>query len=310
MPRIRLERIPIRTFGLGVLGFDHLQLVYQPDPADSGRNQETWFVIEGLREPAGADIRLAVEGWEGGTTLAEANGGAYGDELAARIGTPETRGSRAVPLEPGSEINAWGTIVAHAADIEAQHLPYIAFSLPGSAIPTINSASLIASLLYYAGVDIASLMPFGVRLAPGTQTLIGSAMDDELRIGAGFTTLIGGIGNDTLWGSNAAGQIDKLYGGAGDDRFHWSKGTNIIHGGQPGLGYAADGTDTVDYSGVGEITIEANGQPVEHERADFVATFDGGRDYLFSIERILWDPAHDHIILGKGVVLAEDTVIP
>ncbi len=181
MPKIRIERYPVQTFKLGVLGFDHLQLVYQPDATPVGEAQDSWLLIEGLREWTADGVRLSVEGWEGRTTLAEANGGVFGYELTERIETPLSRGSRVVPVD-GDAPNAWATMASFAGDIEAQGFPYIAFALPGSPIPTINSSSLISSLLYYIGVDIASVMPYGARLSPGTTTLIGSSGDDHLAI--------------------------------------------------------------------------------------------------------------------------------
>jgi hypothetical protein len=50
MPRIRIEWIPVQLFALGLLGFDHLQLVYQPDDVLARSRQDDWFVMEGVRE--------------------------------------------------------------------------------------------------------------------------------------------------------------------------------------------------------------------------------------------------------------------
>jgi hypothetical protein len=307
MPRIRIERYPVQTFKLGALGFDHLQLVYQPDDAPSTDVQDNWLLIEGLREWTAQGIRLSVEGWEGRTTLATANGGVFGDELAAKIETPAARGSRAVPVD-GDAHSAWATMASFAGDIEAQGFPYIAVALPGSPIPTINSSSLVASLLYYIGVDIASVMPFGARLSPGTTTLIGSSGDDQLAIVRNFTTIVGGEGRDVLHGGEDAGAIDKLYGGKDDDRFVWSKGFNIMHGGQPELAYEKDGIDLVSYAGAGTIRIDANPDALPHYRPDFIVTTPEGLDHLYSIERIAWDASSDHIVLGKGVGLVERPV--
>jgi hypothetical protein len=304
MPKIRIERYPVQTFGLGVLGFDHLQLVYQPDDTPRGEVQDTWLLIEGLRERTPDGVRLSVEGWEGRTTLAEANGGVFGGELTAKIGTPSWRGSREIPAG-GDESSAWATMASFAGDMEAQGFPYIAYAPPGSPIPTINSSSLAASLLYYIGVDIASAMPFGARLSPGTTTLIGSSGDDHLSIAHGFTTIVGGEGRDILQGGDDAGAIDKLYGGKDNDRFVWSKGFNIVHGGQPELAYEKDGVDLLSYVGAGTIRIEANPHPVPHYRPDFIVTTAGGVDHLYSIEQIAWDASSDHVVLGKGVGIIE-----
>lgn len=304
MPKIRIERYPVQTFRLGALGFDHLQLVLQPDDSPRGEVQDNWLLIEGLREWTPTGLRLSVEGWDGRTTLADANGGVQGDQLEARIDTPAERGSRIVPVA-GDEFSAWATMASFAADIEAQGFPYIAFALPASPLPTINSSSLVASLLYYVGVDIEAVMPFHARISPGTTTLIGSSGNDHLAITHGFTTLVGGEGRDDLRGGDQDGSIDKLYGGKDNDRFEWSAGFNVIHGGQPGLSYEDDGVDLVSYAGAGTITIEAGPRAVAHLRPDFIVTTTHGLDHLYSIEQIAWDSSRDHVVLGEGVHLVE-----
>lgn len=301
MASVSVERLPVQRIGLGLLGFDHLQIVFRPAYADVTQ-QEDWFVIEGLRVPDGDGVRLAVEGWAGGTTLSEANGGLVGEALARKIGTSASRGAQEI-AEGGEATALWGRLTAHAADIEAQRFPYIALALPSSPLPTLNSSSLVASLLHHAGVDVAAALPSGLRFSPGTGTLLGTSGDDTLRVAYGFTTLVGGDGHDLLIGSDGAGGVDKLYGGPGNDTFRWSRGVNILHGGQPGLPYADDGIDTVDYSGAGTIRIEARPQGPEHLAPDFVVHHAGGRDYLFSIEEITWDGAGDRVTLGAGVGL-------
>jgi Ca2+-binding RTX toxin-like protein len=304
MPSIRTERVPVRTFNLGLFGFDHLQLVFQHDDTPLGAIQDGWFVMEGLREAGPDGAALAVEGAQGDTTLSMANGGAEGAVLVERIGTPELRGSRQVPAIGGEGL-AWATMAAFAGDIDSQAFPYIALSLPGSPVPTINSSSLASSLLYYIGVDISSYMPFGTRLAPGTTTLLGSSGNDDLTVTASFTTILGGEGSDTLRGSDD-GRVDRLYGGKEDDSLEWSDGFNILHGGQPGLAYDEDGIDTVGYVGAGVVRIDANPYAVPHYRPDFIATRATGTDHLYSIERLEWDETTDHIVLGNGVTLTEE----
>ena len=302
MPSVSVERVPVQPFALGLLGFDHLQLVFRTG-VDVTEPQDDWFVIEGLREQDGLGVRLAVEGWHGGTTLSEANGGLDGDDLARKIGTSASRGAH--EIANGSDaVSLWATLAAYAADIEGQRFPYIAVALPGSPLPAINSSSLVASLLHHAGKSLLDVLPSGLRFSPGTTTLLGTSGDDTLRAEHGFTTLAGGVGDDLLIGSDDARVISKLYGGAGNDTFRWSKGVNIIHGGQPGLAYADDGIDTVDYSGAGEIRIEALRPGTPHRQPDFVVTHAGGRDYLFSIEEVLWDAASDRVTTGSGAGLA------
>jgi Ca2+-binding RTX toxin-like protein len=307
VPRIRIEWVPVQTFGLGLLGFDHLHLVYEPGGTDGPDGQDSWFVMEGVREAAGTGAVLGIEGANGRTTLSVANLAAR-DALVAKIGTPDFRGSRPLPFD-GDEFRAWETMASYARDIEAQHFPYIAFGLPGSPVPTINSSSAVASLIYYSGLDPSTCLPFGVHLSPGIDTRLGTSGDDAMRIEYGFTTLLGGYGRDEFIGGSDPHAIEKLYGGSGNDLFHWSAGFNIIHGGQPQLDYAVDGTDSVDYSGAGQVTISFNRHWVPHKTPNYTAVFADGRDHLYSIERILWNATTDQIVLGEGVGLVEDDVI-
>ena len=88
--------------------------------------------------------------------------------------------------------------------------------------------------------------------------------------------------------------------------FRWSPGFNIVHGGQPQLDYAGDGTDVIDYSGAGEVTITFNPYWLAHRTPNFVAVSEHGIDHLFSIERIQWNAKTDRILLGGGIDLLED----
>lgn len=302
MPAVSVERLPVQFLGLGRLGFDHLQIVFRNGLPPLDR-QDDWFVIEGVREWDGTEARLAVEGWQGGTTLSDANGGVVGTDLERKIGTSLSRGAH--DIAGGSEaVSLWAALASIAADVETQAFPYIPVSLPHSPLPTINSSSLVASLLHHAGLRVADALPSGLRLSPGLSTLLGTSGDDTLEATDGFTTLVGGAGADVLVGSANAAAIDKLYGGPGNDTLHWSPGINVLHGGQPGLAYVDDGYDTADYSGAGDIRIEALRPGVPHLQPDFVVTHDGGRDYLFSIEEILWDASRDRVTVGDGVGLA------
>lgn len=302
VPRVRIEWMPVQTFGLGRLGFDHLQLVFEP--GEGASRQDDWFVMEGVRETTSVGTFLGIEGADGRTTLAIANLAARSD-LTDKIGTPELRGSRPLPYH-GDEFRAWETMSSYARDIEIEDYPYIAYGLPGSPTPTINSSSAVASLIHYSGLDPTESLPYGMRLSPGTSTLLGTSADDHMRTEHGFTALLGGRGDDVLVGGDRERQIEKLYGGEGNDIFRWSPGFNIAHGGQPQLDYAADGTDVVDYSGAGEVSISFNRHWVPHKSPNFFAVYDCGADHLFSIERIQWNAKSDHIKLGKDINLLED----
>lgn len=301
MARIRIEYVPVQRFGLGLFGLDHLHLAYQDetDPIDS---QDYWYVLEGVQEGPIFDGTLGALGENGRTSLSVANDAARA-ELIAKIGTPEDRGSRIIASGP-DVIAQWDHMAAYAADIEQQQLPYIAYAGPLSVRPTINSTSFVASLLWSVGISLDSVMPFGVRNSPGGSTLLGTSGGDDFSTSDTFDTIVSGDGNDSLRGTGAA--YEKLYGGAGDDTFYWSGGHNIVHGGQPNLAYVEDGDDTIDYSGVGTVTITAIAHSIEHKTPDFTAVFSGGYDQLFSIEKVNWDRANDTVIAGDGVDLIED----
>ena len=307
MPRIRIEWVPVQRFGLGLLGFDHLHLVFQNDDATSPVDQDDWYVMEGVREETADHAHLGIEGASGRMTLAVANLAAR-DALISKIGTPEHRGSRILPYN-GDEFRAWELMASYARDIESEDFPYIAYGLPGSPTPTLNSSSAIASLIYYSGLDPSQRLPFGMHMSPGMTTLLGTSGDDAMRTEHGFTSLLGGAGNDAFAGGISPDQIEKFYGGDGDDLFYWSGGFNIVHGGQPFLAYADDGTDVMDYSGAGTVTISFNRHWVPHKTPNYVAVLENGVDHLFSIERIQWNETTDHIVLGDGVDLVEDDVI-
>ena len=303
MAKIRIEFVPVKVAHLGWFGLDHLQLVYQPNDFDPRLNQDDWFVIEGLRDNTGETLVLGVEGFDGKTTLVDANSGNSRAKLVEDIGTPLTRGSRIIDVADPE--NAWRTLAEYAEDIASQELPYIALGAPGWVMSTLNSSSVIASLLYYIDVDIANNWPTGVRFSPGWTTLIGTSNDDELAIVNGFTALVGGNGSDTLEGGDGTG-IEKFFGGRDDDTIKWSPGRDTYHGGQARLAYAEDGTDTVDFSGVGRVIITGNSEYVEHKTPNYFATHSKGVDKLFSIERLEWDSASDVIVLDNGARLTRE----
>lgn len=303
MPTLRIERVPIQVFNLGLFGFDHLQLVYEQDR--SSANQAAWYVLEGLRDSAAGGPFLGVEGTDGQTTISAANGGARDLDLIRLIGTPETRGSVIIPVL-GGVTAAWETMASFGGSIDEQKLPYIGFGFEGSVTPTINSSSVVASLLFYAGIDIANYLPIGVGFSPGTRTLVGTNNDDELQIVNGFNALVGGGGNDRLEGGTDASLIERFLGGEGNDKIAWSSGFNLIHGGQPRLEYELDGDDTVDYTGVGLVTIDVNNYAIPHLSPEYIATHSDGVDNLFSIEGIDFNPDSDTIVLGEGVELILD----
>ena len=305
MATIRVEAVPVQSYSLGLFRFDHLQLVLQ-DETDLIDSQDYWPVIEGNQDGPLTQATLGASGQDGHTSLSVING-ASRDALVNKIGTPEQRGSRII-VSGANAFSVWDSITKYAGEIDREKFPYIAYSLPFSAGPTINSTSLIASVLWSVGIDLNNLMPFNLRLSPGPETILGTSGADDITIGNNFTTLATGESNDTLRGSSNQIYVEKFYGGAGNDTIKWSYGNNIIHGGQPRLNYAEDGRDTIDYSGVGTVHIEANSHPIDHKVADYVSTFDGGSDQWFSIEQVLWDAASDILTAGPNVELLEKPI--
>lgn len=303
---IRVEFVPIQTFNLGLFGFDHLQLVFADD-ATNRFAQDNWLVIEAVQSGSFYGGTLGFIGEDGGLRLSSANGYS-GEALIDEIGTPEDRGSRVIydGLDAGT---VWSNIAAFAEDIELQQYPYYVGAWPSSPTPVVNSTTAVASVLHWAGFNLASSIPFGLRYSPGGSTLLGLSEDEDITANSTFATILSGEGNDQLRGYDNSFVTERLYGGRGDDTFYWSTGDNIKHGGQPGLSYVEDGTDAVDYSGVGLVTINAVEHAVEHRIPDYIATYVGGVDRLFSIEEVRWDRSSDQIIAGPNVELIERPVV-
>lgn len=315
MARIRIEWVPIQTYSLGLLGLDHLQLVYQTSHLTPAQ-QEDWYVMEGTfgNDPALGHWTLGVDGTDGISALGAANpfndNGNYRhpttEELIELIGTPFSRGSRGLPLlDP---FNAWQAMASYGTEIDNQNLPYVGLGFSTTGLPTINSTSVIASLLHSVGLDLGNYFPYGIRLSPGRTTLIGTTQDDTLEIQSSFKSLVGGKGNDTFIGT-AASATESFYGGVGNDIFKSSAGFNIYHGGQPYMDYATDGMDTIVYDGIGEVFINKNPAAIPHIYPNYIATYATGSDWLFSIERLQWDNTTDHISLGQGLQIVEDGLI-
>lgn len=319
MSQIRIERVPIQTWGLGMLGFDHLQLVFQPTVASTTHDQGSWFVIEGTFNGSllpGPGQTLGVLGTDGVTPLDLANGvlddpngprRATPEELLENIGTPAERGSIILPV--ANPFATWNALAQLGAQIDAQGLPYVASGIPLTAIPTINSTSVIATLLHNIGLNLQDYWPTGARFSPGATTLVGSPNDDNITLDENFRNVFSGDGSDILKGTNEIFRSEGFYGGRGDDGFLFTKGHNIYHGGQTHLAYTEDGQDTVIYAGVNEALVERGQKPVPHFTPDLVVTFQDGRDWLLSIERIEWSLNSDTINFGEGVSLLPDGML-
>lgn len=307
MPQIRIERTPIKNYGLGFFGADHLLLTYVPDASPLGQIQDNWFVIEGLKSGGGLGGHiLGIDGHDGHTTLSQSNNGLTGSDLVHAIGTPGTRNSTVIDFPQGA-FEAWQTMATFAADIDAQFLPYQFYANPAQPIPSSNSSSVVASLLHYAGIDLAQVSPIGAwRYTSGATTLLGTSGRDEMFITSHFKNLLGGRGSDIFHGSNGS---DRMNGGADADYFEWSPGFDHIHGGQFNLEYARDGDDVISYAGAGEVRIEVNPGWIAHKLPDYVASYQGGKDYLYSIERLEWSDDTDSIILGENLDMIVDDLL-
>ena len=163
MPRIRIERVPIQVMKLGWLGGDHMHLVLEQDYEVP---QDLWYILEGTRDNHEAILRLGVNGTSGAYTLAASFGGLKEDALLAAIGTPEQRGSKVIFIPTGDEQEVWDDMASVGGDFEQQRYPYIAFATTISPLANINSSSVVSSLLYWEGIDIAQHLPLGLDSRP------------------------------------------------------------------------------------------------------------------------------------------------
>ncbi|MCB1521515.1 MAG: cadherin-like domain-containing protein, partial [Hyphomicrobiaceae bacterium] len=306
MPNIRVERAPVGPFFLGYFGFDHLNLAFEPDSLTGVPvPQDEWFVMEGVRSVTLSGPVLAVLGATGNMTLRIANGAVGGDELVAEIGTPETRGSHILNV-PVPE-TTWASMASHALDIQDTQFRYTAYGLSASVNPPLNSTSFIASLMHLAGIDFATNAPRGLRLSPGSETLLGTYDNDIFSLDERINSVFSGYGEDTLQGIHNTSRIDRLYGGGDNDMFLWSRGVDFIHGGDRSLRYADDGIDTIDFSGAGNVhIILVSANSPEHVTPDYVAYHGGHAVWMFSIERLIWNgDGTDNITTGPGLELVE-----
>ena len=93
-----------------------------------------------------------------------------------------------------------------------------------------------SSVSFTLGSNVENLILTGSANLNGT----GNTLNNQLTGNAGSNLLSGGGGNDTLdGGANAAGAIDTLAGGAGDDTYIVRRSSDIVRE------YAGDGIDTV-----------------------------------------------------------------
>lgn len=158
MGTIRVEFVPIAKYNLGLIGLDHMHLVFE-DESDFLDLQDYWRVMEGIQDGGIRGATLGVLGEDGRLQLSTAND-ASRDALVAKIGTPASRGSRILNTGPDA-ITKWHDMADYAQHIQQQQFPYIGFSWPFGPTPTINSTSFITTLVWSIGLDINYLI--GIR---------------------------------------------------------------------------------------------------------------------------------------------------
>lgn len=310
MAKIRLEWVPIKRWALGSFGVDHLQLTNDRSRPSATFSQDDWYVMEGLFDNVRSVLpKLVAGGASGVRTLSQAYG-KTGHELIDEIGTPSDR--YAAPLAINTTTNVgWTTMAEYGQGINNGEFEYYAFSFDYAVSPTQNSSSVISSLLWQVGVDANDFGSWSARTTFGLSTYIGSGRDDTLTLPTiNFTTLSGGLGNDTLSGFDVTtfGRTEKYYGGKGDDRFNWSGGFNVYHGGDPRIPYGTDGVDRISYNGAGVIRFDLYKPELPGYLPEFVVRASGGdrnpaHDWLTSIYEFEFSNGNDRVIAGKGVTI-------
>lgn len=255
----------------GVLPYRHLYLIYPPYP---DAPIEEWEVIRG--GPGGlifGDLVTSIDPFP------------ISADRYAEDEEPEDRGSRLL-LDGAEADEAWLKLLHYARDISDEYAyNLIAFGeIEVSFAPSLNSNSLIKSILYHAGIEIEGNEPLGDGSAPGMYNLLGTTADETLHVHGQTVVLFGGGGDDILIGD---ARDNALQGGLGDDIFLPGGGSNYIHGGQQGLAIEDDGFETVDYSssggaqGVWMSVIETPEAPI------YIVDHATGVDLLLSIEKVI-----------------------
>ena len=174
--------------------------------------------------------------------------------------------------------------------------------------PTFSFETYIHDILVFMGSGLDAF----VDLVNGIVTY----GDCEFEI-SNFEEILGGDGNDTMYGGN---QAVGLSGGAGDDLIFAGDGTTIIMGG--------DGNDTI-YGNVGGETLNGdegndviyagpagvestrifggNGNDTLYGNGNSIITGGAGADtyYLYSGDTIIWD----NLTLSDTIILNDTTLV-
>ncbi|WP_281024359.1 calcium-binding protein [Microvirga calopogonii] len=191
-------------------------------------------------------IRGSLEGFGQLGTIADADLASSPDRRGSD--TPQERHRTLLDLGSRDANDVWKVMVQHANNIDKAGLPYSADIFQQSPGGDLNSNSVIASVLYTAGLDWAKSLPVGVSrseaplygqlqymnvndVLSGTahiDRIHGGVGNDRIKAGQANDTIFGDAGNDVLYGNSGD---DNLSGGASDDQLYGSSGNDILRGG-------------------------------------------------------------------------------
>ena len=225
---------------------------YMPQHVETARLFGTGQSIYGTGDAetfvANPTLASYIEGGAGNDTL---YGGALNDTLIGGAGDDVIR-----PGLGADSASGWfGDDQYVIADARTQ-----VNEAPGEGIDTVWAT--------IGGYTMWLHLEFGRLIGPGANWLAGSPGAETLVANESeASTLLGGDGSDTLWGS-AFG--DTLDGGAGDDVIRGQGGADVMRGGTGDdvfvvhssattiIEGAGEGYDTVFYAGTGSFSIGAN----------------------------------------------------
>ncbi|QIG91431.1 calcium-binding protein [Bradyrhizobium sp. 6(2017)] len=137
-----------------------------------------------------------------------------------------------------------GSIGSNFNALDTSLNPYASGSITGSSgADTIDMAQANGGLTWYlyAGDNL------------GGNLLVGGSGNDYLWGGSGGDTLVGNGGDDWLTGGSGS---DGLYGGAGNDSLRGQLGNDTLDGGEGNDNIAGDGSHEVYYGGAGDDIID------------------------------------------------------
>jgi serralysin len=140
-------------------------------------------------------------------------------------------------------------------------------------------------------INMAANVEELVYTGTGTFTGVGNAQANVIRGGALRDTLIGGGGNDVLYGG--AGAANELYGGTGDDTYMLDVADTVIEN-------VGEGTDTVVTATLAGYNLGAN---IENLTYTGTGNFTAGGNAL---DNVLTGGIGDDILRGRG---GNDTLV-